>query len=57
MMDFGIAAGVGRIDCEGDLLVYIDIPDMGRVTFEADIARMLAVQLMLNADFIEGKAE
>lgn len=56
-MDFGVSVGIGRVKPEEDLRIYIDIPDLGRVMFEADVARMLAVQLVLNANLIDGKEE
>lgn len=53
MMDFGVSVGIGRAKPEEDLRIYIELPNLGRVIFGADVARMLAVQLVLNANLID----
>ena len=55
MMDFGISTGISR-EKEGEpLLVYLHLASLGSVSFSPDIARMLAVQLTLNADLVDGE--
>lgn len=54
-MDFGISTGISR-EKEGEpLSVYLHIGSLGSVTCSPDIARMLAVQLTLNADLVDGE--
>ena len=55
MMDFGISTGISR-EKEGEpLSVYLHLALLGSVSFSPDIARMLAVQLTLNADLVDGE--
>ena len=55
MIEFGISTGVGREKEGGPLSVYLHIGSLGWVTSGPDIARMIATQLILNAEIAEGR--
>lgn len=57
MINFGISTGVCR-EKEGEpLSVYLHLGPLGIVSCSADIARMIATQLILNADLVEGRRQ
>ena len=56
-MDFGISTGVCR-EKEGEpLSVYLHIASLGSVTCSPDMARMIATQLILNAELVESREQ
>ena len=57
MMDYGISTGIGRDNEDDPLCVYLHIASLGSVTCSPDTARMLATQLILNADLVEGRRQ
>ena len=57
MIEYGISTGIGR-DNEGEpLSVYLHIASIGSVTCGPDLARMIATQLILNADLVESRGQ
>ena len=53
MINFGVATGVSN-EGEGEQLnVYLHIATLGSISISSGIARMLAVQLTLNADLVD----
>ena len=57
MIEYGISTGVGRGNEGEPLSVYLHIASLGSVTCSPDMARMIATQLILNAELVESRGQ